>query len=291
LSFVAANAAFAETVRDTKHNFHVDVPAGWKSQQNPTDDIRWIAISPRAETTGGLCNVITDAFPKSATRTQADIDRELEGDLTPETWKSIFESSIFIQDVKILASGSEKLHGRAAHYVVLTFNSITPGAPIIAVKVKQYLHAIPGEMFFVTCRALQSGYASEEKDFQTVFTTFEPINGKLVAAVAPTTQAASLTLYTGGNFGGVSRVVTRDTPDLADAGWRDRAGSISVSGGDRWQVCDRADYAGHCQVISSTLRQSFPAASVRRISGEQLTIPILLQAGGAQGAGVQALKY
>jgi hypothetical protein len=81
-------------------------------------------------------------------------------------------------------------------------------------------------------------------------------------------------------------VVTQDTPDLALAGWRgDTAGSISVAGSGLWQVCDRANYAGTCRVVSSTMHRDVRAASARRLSGAQSNFSLMLQAGGVQSAG------
>jgi hypothetical protein len=100
-----------------------------------------------------------------------------------------------------------------------------------------------------------------------------------------------LTLYAGANFRGVSRVVTQDTPDLALAGWRDKAGSMSVAGAGLWQVCDAANYAGSCRVVSSTVRQTVAAASARRLSPAQTNFTLMLQAGGAQSAGAMLHRH
>ena len=73
----AGTAAFADTMRDTAHNFRITVPSGWKSEQNPSEDIRIFMTSSKAEQTGGSCNVVSATHPKSATLTQAQIDIEV----------------------------------------------------------------------------------------------------------------------------------------------------------------------------------------------------------------------
>ena len=281
--------ALADTVRDTAHNFRITVPSGWKSEQNPNEDLRIFMTSSKAEQTGGSCNVVSAAHPKSAALSQAQIETELDKELDDAAWLAMFKSVIFIDNVAIEKSGSERLHGHKAYYVIATFNSVTPGAPIVQVKLKQYLHAIPGEVFFVTCSATNDGYTQEEETFQSVFESFAPLNDT-VAASEPK-GVPSLTLYARANFGGVSRVVTQDTPDLAVAGWRERAGSVSVAGPGLWQVCDGANYAGACRVVSSAVNQNITAASARRVPPAQSNFALMLQAGGAQGAGALLRKH
>jgi hypothetical protein len=288
LAFGANAVALAETVRDTAHNFRVTVPSGWKSEANPSDDIRLFMTSSKAEQTGGSCNVVSEAHPKSSTLTQSAIEGELDQELNDAAWLAMFKSVIFIDNVAIEKTGSERINGHKAYYVIATFDSVTPGSPIIPVKLKQYLHAIPGEVFFVTCSAAHDGYAVEEDNFNSVFASFAPLNDT-VAAAEPN-GVPSLTLYAGANFGGVSRVVTQDTPDLALAGWREKAGSMSVAGPGLWQVCDGPNYAGTCRVVSSVLHQNVKAASARRLSPAQSNFALLLQAGGAQSTGAVLRK-
>jgi hypothetical protein len=286
---MGSSSALAETVRDSEHNFRITMPDGWKTEKNPSDDVRLMSISANAQQTGGSCNVVTEAHPKSTGLTQAQVDEALKQEVSDAAWAAMFKSVIFISDVTIEKTGTQEINGHKAYYVVATFNSIDPGAPIVPVKLKQYLHAIPGEAFFVTCSALQSGYAQEEETFQTVFDSFSTLADRV--ALSQPEAVPSLTLYARANFGGVSRVVTQDTPDLALAGWQRGGGSISVAGRAVWQVCDGVDYAGHCRVISSALRQGAGAASARRLSPAQTTFGVLLQAGGAQSAGARVPRH
>lgn len=281
LALGAVQTAAAETLSDTEHNFRVTVPSGWVSEQNPTEGIRLIMGSAKREQTQGTCNVVTEAHAGSKALSPAQIEKELDGTLNDAAWLAVFKTVIFIDNVAIEKSGSERMNGRKAYFVVATFNSVMPGMPLRQVKVKQYLHAIPGELFFITCSASQDSYAQEEDDFKTVFAPFAPLNDTI--ATAEPGGVTSLTLYARANFGGVSRVVTRDTPDLATFGWHDAAASMSVAGPGLWQVCDGANYAGSCSVVAGVSHQSLAIASARHVSPAQSNFALMLQAGGEQG--------
>ncbi len=277
----AVQSAAAETVSDTEHNFRVTVPTGWASLANPTENIRIVLGSPRREQTGGSCNVVTEPHPPSKTLSPAQIETELDKELNEASWLAMFKTVIFVDNIVIEKTGSESMNGRKVYYVLATFNTVMPGAAVRQVRLKQYLHAIPGEIFFVTCSATQGSYAQEEDDFKTVFNSFAPLNNA-VASAQPS-GAASLTLYAGADFAGVSRVVTRDTPDLTAFGWHDAAASMSTSGAAVWQVCEAANYAGRCRVVADALHERLAVASARRLSPAQISFATMMQAGGATG--------
>ena len=123
------------------------------------------------------------------------------------------------------------------------------------------IEAIPGEIFIVTCTGSDTGYATEEADFNLVFDSFAPISDTPVAAAEPP-GVSSLTLYAQARFGGVSHVVTKDTPDFAAAGWRQPAASLSIAGASTWQVCEGANYSGACHVVSAAMPASGLAAPI-----------------------------
>ncbi len=283
LGLGTVQTAAAETVRDADHNFKITVPTGWASEKNPTEEIRLVMASSKREQTGGNCNVVTEAHPPSKALSPAQIETELDAQLNDAAWAAMFKAIIFIDNVVVEKSGSEQMNGRKAYYVVATFSSVSPGAPLRQLKLKQYLHAIPGEIFFITCSASQDAYAQEEDAFKSVFNSFAPLNDA-VASAEPK-GVPSLTLYARANFGGLSRVVTQNTPDMAAFGWRDPAASMSVGGADLWQVCNGANYTGRCRVVANALHENIAVTSARRLSPAQSNFTLMLQAGGAQGAG------
>jgi hypothetical protein len=281
LVVAVSGAASAETVRDTEHNFRVSVPSGWKSEKNPSDEIQISMTAPDREQTGANCNVVTEMHAPSKTMTQAQIDADIDKEVTAEAWATMFKAIIFIDNVSIEKTGSEDLNGHTGHYVVASFSSVTPGMPIRQIRLKQDLVAIPGQLFFITCTASADAYAAKEAEFKTVFESFSPLNDKIAANEG---GVASLTLYAQANFGGISRVVTRDTPDLALAGWRAPAGSLSVAGGDLWQVCEGANYSGSCRLVTSALHQKVAVNSARRVPAGKAGFRMMLQALSEQGA-------
>ena len=117
--------------------------------------------------------------------------------------------------------------------------------------------------------------------FKTVFESFAPLNDTLAAAEPA--GLATLTLYAGADFGGVSRGVTQDAPDLAAFGWHDAAASMSVAGPGLWQVCDGANYAGSCRVVAGVSHESLAIASARHLSPVLSNFALMLQAGADQG--------
>jgi hypothetical protein len=61
-------------------------------------------------------------------------------------------------------------------------------------------------------------------------------------------QAGEMTLYTHANFGGASVTLRGTTPDLVPLGFNDRTSSVVVRSG-AWELCEHADFRGHCIVL------------------------------------------
>jgi hypothetical protein len=78
-------------------------------------------------------------------------------------------------------------------------------------------------------------------------------------------------MFANANFKGAARVLTRDTANLAAAGWPTSSASMTVDGDEPWQVCSGADYAGQCRtVIAADAGDGRPnhIGSARRIAGK-----------------------
>nr|WP_315398264.1 beta/gamma crystallin family protein [uncultured Duganella sp.] len=65
---------------------------------------------------------------------------------------------------------------------------------------------------------------------------------------ATAARAGEITLYTHDNFGGPAITVRDAVPDLVPDGFNDRASSVRVRSG-RWQLCEHANFGGHCIVL------------------------------------------
>ncbi|SEN51323.1 Beta/Gamma crystallin [Duganella sp. CF517] len=68
------------------------------------------------------------------------------------------------------------------------------------------------------------------------------------AVFAAAAHAGEVTLYTHDNFGGPAVTVRDQVPDLSSEGFNDRASSVRVRSG-RWQLCENANFDGHCIVL------------------------------------------
>jgi len=206
--------------------------------------------------------------------TQAEIDAKLSAAITDKFWEMAIMMSPGIENPKLRSSGTETKRGRQVYNAVMTFtvNVKLPDQELIIVPSmgKQILIAIPGQFFIVGCTSKEESYATEESDFNAVLDSFEPLSDALTVS-NETPGVPSLTLYSLARFGGVSHVVTRDTPDLAPSGWRGATASASTGGTAAWEICDRPNYAGKCRVVSGVLpsglgAQGTPIASARRVA-------------------------
>ena len=71
-----------------------------------------------------------------------------------------------------------------------------------------------------------------------------------VTAVALASQAfASITFYEQDRFEGRSFTTAQRVGNLQRAGFNDRASSVVVGAGERWEVCEDARFQGNCAVL------------------------------------------
>jgi hypothetical protein len=75
-----------------------------------------------------------------------------------------------------------------------------------------------------------------------------------VATPAPaqeTTNAdTGLLVYSKTNFGGQQTALRDDTPDLKAVVANDTVSSLKINGTDRWEICEKRNYRGHCAIVS-----------------------------------------
>ena len=81
----------------------------------------------------------------------------------------------------------------------------------------------------------------------------------VLMSVGITASAAEITFFEGEAFQGQRVVVTGSVPNFANAGFNDRASSVTVREGT-WEICDDAFYRGNCVVLQPgryrTLREA-----------------------------------
>jgi hypothetical protein len=75
-----------------------------------------------------------------------------------------------------------------------------------------------------------------------------PVGDYGYPAGGPGSGYGSLTFFSSTNMRGEALTVERDDPDLARAGFNDRARSVDIRAGV-WEVCTDGDYRGRCEVI------------------------------------------
>lgn len=289
-TIVAAGGALAGSdYSDPTNNFRLTVPDGWTPAMPPSPVIKFVMRSPRFSDTKGNCNVIYHQMEETKGLSQSDIDDQLSATVDDEFWKSGLKTGRYIDDATVVTSGVKMRNGHKAFFVVANLNATVPDVGAIKAKNQQMLQARPGEIFLVTCTASDTGYATEESDFNIVFDSFAPLSDTPVASAAPN-GVPSLTLYSLARFGGVSHVVTQDTPDLALFGWRNGTASASVAGGAQWEVCDGANYTGKCRVVVDALagfgQTGAAVTSARRYNGkaEPRALAQILQTAISDGA-------
>jgi hypothetical protein len=130
------------------------------------------------------------------------------------------------------------------------------------------LHAIPGALQLVTCLSQIEKYELASATFEIVFNSFEPVAGEYIAR-APLPAPSVLTMYSGRDYTGTARVLSKDIANLAMSGWGNTAASLVVDGMQGWEVCEGANYTGTCRTVmaahASETMMNMPLGSVRRI--------------------------
>jgi len=82
-----------------------------------------------------------------------------------------------------------------------------------------------------------------------------------------------ITVFADANFRGKSSTFREDVSDLEPLGLNDRISSLRIGRGERWEVCEHANYQGRCVVVSgeeSDLRRNSwdnIISSFRRVRG------------------------
>ncbi|MEQ1753122.1 MAG: beta/gamma crystallin-related protein [Micropepsaceae bacterium] len=276
-----ANAA---AYRDPAGRFTVGVPEGWQYVKPDNADV--ITIVMAASKTGGsgydaACIGLYLDIAETRSKSQAEINSLVEGELTPEFWRQTLKST-GDKDFKINSTGSREVGGRKIHNVVFTGTSEENGKSQTA-RGKMELHFVPGSLHSFMCVTEVESFETASTQFDRIFESYEPGRAALIAS-ATSGPASVLTMYSKQSYSGVARVLAQDTPNLAAAGWVASAGSLAVDGIGSWQVCESANYSGTCNTVSSAMspsdHQLIIVNSARRLSDQP----------GLQSAASTALK-
>lgn len=107
------------------------------------------------------------------------------------------------------------------------------------------------------------------------------VTGKTIFCSAQERQmgGVGITVFADQNFRGKSATFRQDVPNLDPIGLNDKVSSLRVGPGERWEICEHADYQGRCVVVSgdeSDLRRNEwndVISSFRRIRGGYIPPP------------------
>ena len=266
---LASTPGAAENYSDAANNFRTTIPEGWSQAEPALQAIKLKIFSPRVETTRGLCTVLVLPVPETRGASQADVDADADKTVDENFWLTGMKHVKNVEDATVDSHGVRMVNGHKAYVANGTMTGNVPNVGSVKAKIQQMLEAIPGQVFIVTCAAWESGFAQEEADINVVMNSFEPI-GDVPVAMLRSGGVTSLTMYTQPRFGGVSRVVTQDVPNLALFGWRGTTASMSIAGSGGWEVCEGANFSGRCETITATLPtgpngKGFTVASARHL--------------------------
>jgi hypothetical protein len=270
---IAPLSAQASSYKDPAGRFTMTVPDGWDSAK-PDDATTLSIVLAKKKTDAspyeGVCIGIYVELAETKSKTQAEINSLIEGNLTPAFWNDALKGSAG-KDVKINSTSNREKDGRKINGVVFTGTSVENGTSTSATG-KMELHFIPGSMHTLMCMTETQTWDLASAQLDGIFESYDPKTPALIASISPR-GGSVLTMFAGHRYDGVARVLSQDTPNLPAAGWVSTAGSLMVDGGGVWQVCEGVNYAGTCRAVS--LGQSaengsvFAVNSARRLSGPQ----------------------
>ncbi len=270
LSLALLAPAYADTYKDPDGRFQMMIPSGWASVDVPDRKALTFVLGNRQTDIPAYCLGLFMDTPPSRNRSQADINEEVNGQMTPEFWREAMKSASDSKlAMKIETSGSRTQSGRSIHHAVYTASS--PGdanGPVL--KGKMEMHFVPGAMHTVTCSTKDVDYPTVSTDFETILTSYDPRADVLVSSLERPAPSV-LTMYEKVNYTGAARVLSQDTPNLAAAGWPTLSASLSVDGAEPWQVCVGAGFTGACRTVvgaQSAGRGPLAIGSARRLSGK-----------------------
>lgn len=247
------STAQAEAYSDPDANFKVNVPEGWKAGKVTNEFVKLMLVTANDKDHVGICVVVTQKHPETVQQSQAEIDAQMAPLVDEKFWEFALTMSPGIDEPKVVSTTTNVRGGRNVYSAVLSFKVADKASGTSGDAMgREIMLVIPGQFYFVTCMTSAANYATMEGQFDTVLDSFEPLGAATVAR-NETPGVAALTLYSDAKFGGVSRVVTKDTPDLSIYGAGKIAGSASVSGPASWELCSGANYSGQCRVVSGAL--------------------------------------
>lgn len=252
-SIIGAQVATAEDYVDRTFQYRVTVPDGWqvvKGETKGNEVSVFGLISPRFETTSGLCLIASVGVRSSSSISQEALNEGMAEKVDEAFWRSTISDKT-VKDITIVETSSELKNGRRGFYATARVTSVIEGED----RSEQQWHVlflVPGRIFLGQCSVDVAQVSTEEPDMRTIIASFEPTgSGGMISKLDPRdAQTAQLVLHGGPQFNGPSHALTEDVPNLPAVGWNGVTASFNLRGYGLWQICDGINYRGNCRVVA-----------------------------------------
>lgn len=211
-----AAAAASAPYADQAKGFTVEVPEGWTKEPGGQFPLDLALLSPRRETTNGVCLLMSQEVKASKELTQVELNAVVREQANEEFWRAILtaDKTVQVKDMTIKASHEtrgERAVARATVLVTATSENVT--TPF---QFEMMLQALPGHSYLTHCAVKQDQVAAEAADIKIVIDTHTPTGtAGVIASAKPSgavpVAAARVTLgaATDAFKAGVGEVVKR----------------------------------------------------------------------------------
>jgi len=276
---IGAQAATAEDYVDRTFQYRLTVPDGWqavKGESKGQEVSVFGLISPRFDSTSGMCLIASVGIAGSASVSQEALNEAMAEKVDDAFWRSTIADKT-VKDISVVETSSELKNGRRGFYATVRLTSIVEGKDYPEQQ-WHVLFMVPGRIFLGQCSVDIAQVSVEEPDMKTIVTSFEPTgSGGMISKLDPrdaqTPQTAQLVLHGGPQFDGPSQALTQDMPNLPAAGWNAVTASFNLRGYGLWQICDGVNYQGNCRVVAGAESAALGDRAVRIGSARRVVDP------------------
>ncbi|GEM_PF-1933588 len=278
-SVLGAQPATAEDYVDRTFQYRVAVPDGWRQIRGESKNKEaaiFGLISPRFETTTGMCLIASVGMNGTADVSQEALNEGMANEIDEAFWRSTLDDKS-VKDLTIVETKTELKNGRRGFYAIARLTATDEGKD----KPLQQWHmlfVVPGRIHLGQCGVDAAQVATEEVDIKSVITSFEPTgSGGMISKLEPrdaqAPQTAQLVLHGGPQFDGPSHALTQDIPNLPAAGWNAVTASFNLRGYGLWQICDGINYQGNCRVVAGAESAAMGDRALRIGSARRVVDP------------------
>lgn len=187
-----AAAAAGAPYLDREKGFSVEVPEGWTQQPSNDFPLDLRLLSPRRETTRGMCLLMSQERAVTKNMTQAEINAAMKDQANEAFWRAILtgDQSARVTDLTITVAQEtrgERTVGRATVQGTATRENVA-----LPFQFEMMLQAVPGYSYMTHCLVKRDQVAVEAADIKTVIDTHTPTGSAgVIASVLPPRGAAT----------------------------------------------------------------------------------------------------